>query len=235
MDTSKPLAFDKHGIVKIGPMRVGFIKPDSISPRRDNPRRMSPEEMVALRASVDSMGFKSFVLAEEIKPGRFGIVDGHHRVQVLKEKGAPSIPVILMDPGMDAKKIDLAMLSFNVTGSPNGPVFLDFVRELTASMGVDIVASHVGLDPAFLIDLGKTLDDAMEAIALSPSLEDVDKPPSEGEEFWQGRPLRIELVNTQETRRLLDKAKARTNSDTDGEAVMAVLKWFDTAELDTTD
>lgn len=227
VDISKPLAFDKHGIVRIGPMRIGFVKPADINPRRENPRAMSPEELTALRSSVDSMGFKSFVLAEELKPGKFGIVDGHHRVQVLKEKGAPRVPIILLDPGTGAGQVDLAMLSFNVTGSPNGPVFVDFVRELVTKMGVDIVASHVALDPAFLLDLSKTMDDALAAMALtnldgSPAGTE----PGEDGEFWQGRPLRIELVNTQATRRLLDEAKRKSGADTDGQAVMAALKWY---------
>lgn len=228
MDTSKPLAFDKHGIVRLGPMRVGFVNPASINPRRENPRKMSPEELTALRSSVDSMGFKSFILAEEIKPGKFGIVDGHHRVQVLKEKGAPTIPIILLDPGTDAGQVDLAMLSFNVTGNPNGPVFVDFVRDLVAKMGVDIVASHVALDPAFLVDLGKTLDDALEAMALTDatdSLPSGDADP-DGDGFWQGRPLRIELVNTAETRQLLKDVRERSGSDTDGQAVLTALSWY---------
>lgn len=227
MDISKPLAFDKHGIVRIGPMRVGFVKPGDINPRRENPRAMSPEELTALRASVDSMGFKSFVLAEELKPGKFGIVDGHHRVQVLKEKGAPRVPIILLDPGTAPDQVDLAMLSFNVTGSPNGPVFVDFVRDLVSKMGVDIVASHVALDPAFLVDLNKTMDEAMEAMALADSEGPSDGAgPAEGEQFWQGRPLRIELVNTPETRRLLDEAKRRAGADTDGQAVLEALRWY---------
>jgi len=229
VDISKPLEFDKHGVVRVGPMRIGFVNPASINQRRENPRKMSPEELTALRSSVDSMGFKSFILAEEIKPGKFGIVDGHHRVQVLKEKGAPRVPIILLDPGTDPGQVDLAMLSFNVTGSPNGPVFVDFVRELVAKMGVDIVASHVALDPGFLIDLGKTLDDALEAIALTDgagSLDSEGGSTSEDSEFWQGRPLRIELVNTAATRALLERARERSGADTDGQAVMEALKWY---------
>jgi len=207
-------------------MRVGFVNPADITPRRENPRAMSPEELTALRASVDSMGFKSFVLAEELKPGKFGIVDGHHRVQVLKEKGAPRVPVILLDPGTAANQVDLAMLSFNVTGSPNGPVFVDFVRDLVSKMGVDIVASHVALDPAFLLDLSKTMDEALEAMALVDPDAAGSSEPGEAEQFWQGRPLRIELVNTPETRRLLDAAKRKAGADTDGQAVLEALRQY---------
>lgn len=227
MDTSKPLEFDKHGIVQIGPMRIGFVKPGAVSQRRDNPRAMSEPELNALRSSIDSLGFKSFVLVEEQKPGQYGIIDGHHRVQVLNEKKAARIPVVLVDKGTDPNHVDLAMLSFNVTGSPNGPVFVDFVRDLVERMGTETVASHVGMEAGFLDDLAKTMDEALAAAteATEAILGNADEG-GEAEQFWQGRPLRIELANTPEHRQLIADVRRLSGAETDGQAVIAAMQAY---------
>src|SRR5262245_58128420 len=78
---SPSLSADEYGIVSLGGMRVGLVEASRIKQRRDNPRAMKPKELEALRKSVERFGFKSFVVVEELAPGEYGIVDGHHRVK----------------------------------------------------------------------------------------------------------------------------------------------------------
>lgn len=207
----------------MGPMRIGFVDPDALTTRRENPRMMSPSELNALRASVDSLGFKSFVLAEEIKPGRYGLVDGHHRVKVLREKKAPRVPIILLETD-DKGMIDLAMLSFNVTGSPNGATYVDFIQDLVAQHGASLVSEHIGIEPGLLEDMTATMDTLMEQVASG------EESGAMGNHFggtaFVGRPIRVELVNSEETRQLLAAARAKAVAVTDGQAVMAALKAY---------
>lgn len=223
MDISKPLHFDEHGIVRMGPMRMGFVHPSSVSHRRENPRAMSPSEFNALRASVDSLGFKSYLLAEEIKPGRYGLVDGHHRLKVLLEKKAPRIPIILLDTD-DKGMIDLAMLSFNVTGSPNGAAYVDFIQDLVQQHGAMIVSEHIGIEQGLLEDMTATMD------TLMAQVEAGEESGAMGNHFggtaFVGRPIRIELVNSDETRQLLAAACKKAGVATDGQAVLVALKAF---------
>jgi hypothetical protein len=221
VDITKPLEFDKHGIVQVGPMRLGFVSPTSISFRRENPRKMSDAQFNALRASVDKLGFKSFLFVEEIKPGRYGLIDGHHRLKVLLEKGAPRIPIILMEDGAEAAMADLAMLSFNVSGQANGAVYVDFLKQLTDQHGADITALMTGLEPGMLEDMTSTIGDLLEQIAAGESSGAM------GDHFggtaFVGRPIRVELNNDDTTRDLLAKAREKSGTQTDGAAVLAAL------------
>lgn len=224
MDITKPLHFDEHGIVQFGPMRIGFVAPDSISLRRENPRRMSDLELQALRKSIDSMGFKSFILVEEITAGRYAVVDGHHRLKVLVEKKAAKIPVILIDEGTEQGVVDLAMLTFNVTGSANGSVYVDFIKELVDKHGVDIVSEHIAVEAGLLEDMTSTINDLMDQINAG------EESGAMGQHFggtqFVGRPLRIDLANTPENQALLAAARKKSGEATDAGAVMAALTEF---------
>lgn len=223
VDTSSPLQFDKHGILTIGSMRIGMIHPSKIDNRRTNPRKMSEAEYNALRSSIDRNGMKSFVVAEELSPGKYGIVDGHHRVQALREAGAPRIPVILMDKGASKDDIDLAMLTFNVTGSPNGDVFMDFLKELSDRMGTEVVAEGVALGKDFLDNMFSTIDEV-----IKKTQEDAasDEPSHHSGGSFHGTSMKIEVQATAEIKAVLEAVRKHSGSDTDGEAVMAALRYY---------
>lgn len=211
-------------------MRIGFVDPSSISLRRENPRKMSDLEFQALRRSIDSMGFKSFILVEEIVPGRYAVVDGHHRLKALIEKKARKIPVILIDAGTEQGVIDLAMLTFNVTGSANGAVYVDFIKELVEKHGVDIVSEHIAIEAGLLEDMTSTINDLMDQINAG------EESGAMGQHFggtqFVGRPLRIDLANTPENQALLTAARKKSGEATDSGAVIAALTAYTQEKVD---
>lgn len=147
---------------KLGDMEVGLVPLSQITTRRDNYRKMSSLQMQALRKSIDRFGFKTLVAVERTKTG-FAIIDGHHRVDVLREKGAESVPVVILEPNHSKDELDLAMVTFNITGDVMPDKFYDLITELEASLGLEEVAEATAVSVDFLSELRRAEAAAHEA------------------------------------------------------------------------
>jgi hypothetical protein len=198
-------------------MRLGLVETSRLEQRRDNPRAMSAAEFETLKRSMDKFGFKSFVVAEELAPGRYGVIDGHHRWRAQVERGIDRIPIVLLDPGTDKSWADLAMLTFNVTGDPQEDKYVDLLSELTQLLGPETTAAFTALDASFLESFGKSMEDAMASAA------DTDAK-AESEGGWQGRPLYIELTRSEGVQELLDTVVRLTGETVVGQAVLVALR-----------
>ena len=111
---TEPTARPGEKLYKIGDMTVGIVPRDRIRFRRDNYRKMSALQRDTLKASVDRFGFQSFVVVRLEDDGMYGLVDGHHRLEELDERGVKEIPILIL-PEVSATDADLGMLSFNVS------------------------------------------------------------------------------------------------------------------------
>lgn len=205
-------------------MRLGMVDVRRLEQRRANPRAMSPAEYKALQESVGRFGFKSFVVTEEIAPGRYGVVDGHHRWKVALEKGMERIPIVLLDEHTEKAWADLAMLSFNVSGNPVEETYVDLLAELTRELGADVTAGMTALDPSFLENFQADLDRAFDTGQQSGNGEDGTSGSAKQEGLWQGRPIVVEIPRTEEAQQLLDSVKARTGESVLGQAVLRALR-----------
>lgn len=215
---------DEHGIIKFGPMRIGSVPLSSIQMRRANPRAMSEAEVLALRTSIDTHGFKSFLIVEELSPGHYGLVDGHHRIDELEKIfEAKNAPIMILD-SKDPAELDLAMLSFNITGSPNGATWVDFVRDLVTQSGADVVSQHIAIPAGQLKDMTDTTQALMDQINAGGESGAMGNHFG-GTAFVQ-RPVRVELTNTPTTLLLLEKAREKAKVATDGQAVLVALQAY---------
>ena len=64
---------------------------DQIVFDKRNPNRMTEDQMRALNKVVDKYGFAQDPWVNQIKPDRYMVVDGEHRILLLREKGVKEI------------------------------------------------------------------------------------------------------------------------------------------------
>jgi len=207
-------------------MRLGLVEIARLEQRRDNPRAMSEQEYETLKRSMDRFGFKSFIVVEEIEPGRFGVVDGHHRWRAAQEQGRGRVPVVLLDAQPEKAWMDLAMLTFNVTGEPVDAKYVDLLAELTQTLGATTTADFTALDPDFLSSFAAQLVDAP---ILDTPTGNNDTPTGLG--GWKGHPIAVEFPRTEATQALFDTLVQRTGESVLSQAILrAVESWLKTPE-----
>lgn len=210
---------DEYGVVTFGGMRLGMVEIDRLEQRRNNPRAMNDQEYQTLKRSMERFGFKSFVVVEELEPGRYGVIDGHHRWRAARESQMTRIPVVLLDQDGEKAWSDLAMLTFNVTGSPQEEEYIKLLSELTATLGPEETAAFTALDAAFLATFQEQFEAAVaEAETATSGAEDVR------EGVYQGRPLYIELPRSPEVEALLALVQQLTGEALVGQAVLRALR-----------
>jgi hypothetical protein len=206
------------GFQQFGPMIIGFVSTNNFVRRRENYRAMDEVEMATLQTSLEANGFQGLIVAcEGTKPGTFEILDGHHRWEAAQALGVPEVPVALLSGDEDAK--DLAMLSFNVTGSVKPDIYVDFLAEMSRRVGADILAQYTAVDRDFLADLAEvsSLDSAL-AKDLGTAEDDKTSDHS------RGRALTIILPRSDEVVALLKWACAHYGVKGEGDAVLAALR-----------
>ena len=148
---------------------VGTIPLEKLGFIRENYRKMNARQRETLKASVDRFGFQSFVAVVRNDDGGYAIVDGHHRVEELRARGAASVPVIVLPEGSKADR-KLGMLSFNVSAEVLDDKFADLVKELMEEgADADEIRKAATLSESFMADLQKSLLATGEE---APSLED---------------------------------------------------------------
>lgn len=227
------LSPDQYGLIQLGELRVGLVETSRLSARRDNPRAMSKAEYAALQKSVERFGFKSFVVVEELEPGRYGVIDGHHRWKVAVEQGMERIPVVLIDGAKS--DMDLAMLTFNITGTPTDESYFDLLSDLMKSFDTPELAAALAISSDFLADMSLHVDtiSAGEQFERDPLRVRAGR---DEENRWQAHPIRVDMHDTPEVRELLAKARTETEQATDGQAVFEILRrYFNPKKAETPD
>lgn len=172
---TEPTARPGEKLYKIGDMTVGIVPRDRIRFRRDNYRKMSALQRDTLKASVDRFGFQSFVVVRLEDDGMYGLVDGHHRLEELDERGVKEIPILIL-PEVSATDADLGMLSFNVSAEVDDSALVRLLTDLQAA-GVSNaeIAKHATVSERFMEQMAAAI--ATEKLP-APEFED---PPMEGE------------------------------------------------------
>lgn len=198
-------------------MTIGFVSTNNFVRRRENYRAMDADEMATLQASLESNGFLGLILAcEGAKSNTFEILDGHHRWQAAQEMGIPEVPVALLSGDEDAK--DLAMLSFNVTGSVKPDVYVDFLAEMSRRVGADVLAKYSAVDRDFLADLAEVATPDNDLLESLGKVED-DKT----QDSSRGAAINVLLPRTEEVLALLVWARKHYKLK-ESEAVLAALR-----------
>lgn len=214
---------DEYGVATFGDMRLGLVDITRLEQRRENPRAMSKPEFTALKQSMDKFGFKSFVVVEELAPGRYGVIDGHHRWKAATERGMDRIPVVLLNSDTEKSWADLAMLTFNVTGEPQGDAYIDMLGELSKLLGADTTALFTALDENFLATFQQQMDDAAQIVSDADAADAAAGETPLGE-AWQGRPMVLEFPRAPAILELFELVQKLTGEPVQGQAILTALR-----------
>ena len=142
------------------PIEVGTVPIEKLSRRRNNFRKMTKAQKAALKHSIDLSGMQSFIQVVRNGDGTFGIVDGHHRLEELQERGATSVPVIVLPDTVDKDKADMLMLTFNVSAELVDDEFTNLLSEmLNNGTSKEDVAKSAVVSEELLDQLQKTMQD----------------------------------------------------------------------------
>lgn len=164
---------NEEKLISLGDMTVGSVPMDRIKQRRENYKKMTAQQLDTLRASVDKFGFQTFLVVTREPDGGYGIVDGHHRFDLLKERGAESAPVVVLPERVTATDADLGMLSFNVQGEIQDEKFMALIKDLMTDADAEDLRRLATLSPAFM--------EQLQSLSDEPKFDEDDEPPRSGE------------------------------------------------------
>jgi len=100
-------------------MRVEEIPiEDIIIPKERVRATFNEEQWQELKASIQKHGFKIPILVRQLEDGKYELIDGEHRIQVVKELGWEKIPAVITDDD-EYKATMLNILSNTARGTQN--------------------------------------------------------------------------------------------------------------------
>jgi len=100
-------------------MKVEEIKiEDIIIPKERVRATFTEEQYQELKASIEKHGFKIPILVRQLPDGKYELIDGEHRIQVVKELGWDKIPAVITDDD-EYKATMLNILANTARGTQN--------------------------------------------------------------------------------------------------------------------
>lgn len=141
-------------------IKVGSVPIDKLVRVRNNYREQSSAQRQAMDKSTEKFGFQSLIVVSKQADGTYAVIDGHHREDVLRFKGATMAPVILLPEGMSAADLDLSRIAFNISAEVKDDEFASLLRDILAEGGdMQDVATISTVSDKFLEELTRKLDD----------------------------------------------------------------------------
>lgn len=141
-------------------IKVGSVPIDKLVRVRNNYREQSSAQRQAMDKSTEKFGFQSLIVVSKLPDGTYSVIDGHHREDVLRFKGATMAPVILLPEGMAAADLDLGRIAFNISAEVKDDEFAKLLRDILEEGGdMKDVATISTVSDKFLEELTRKLDD----------------------------------------------------------------------------
>jgi len=102
------------------------------------------EQWQELKASIEKNGFNIPILVKDNGDGTYELIDGEHRIQIVKEMGWEKIPAVITDA--DEKKATLLNILANTARGTQNPMDVAEALKRAADAGADIkeLASATG-------------------------------------------------------------------------------------------
>lgn len=213
----------KPRIVELGKnFKVGMVSLSEITTRRQNYRRMTPEQRKALEASMRKLGFQAPVIVQEVDGGRYAIIDGHHRVDVARKLGITEIPVVILPKNLSDADLDLAMLSFNITGEIEPEPYLKLLIDLSKEFSLDTLAEFTAI-PLDELEAAVSLE-GIEETPIDEEEAEKQKPNPRVRNYWKtaGEFVAV-LPNTPAVKEALDTIKTTFCVESTNEAVVEAV------------
>lgn len=196
-------------------------------PHPNNWRTHPPEQLAAVRTLVSTLGFADAVKVVELGPGKYQIVDGHARVEVLPDE---QIPILVLDLTPDEAKQLLA--TYDPLGAMAGKD-----PEKLAGLLSDLKAVGDGLAglvwPDYVIDPLMSATWTPPAVAALPTKEPAapapappgSPDPAEGDLFV----IRLSPAEAGVWRTVVQLARQDIPAITEGGVLMELVKLYEQA------
>ncbi len=118
-------------------MKVEEIKvSDIIIPESRARATFTDEQYQELKASIEKNGFTVPILVKPTDNGKYELIDGEHRIQVMKDLGHDSIPAVITDA--DEKKATLLNILANTARGTQNPLDVAEALRRAHDAGADV-------------------------------------------------------------------------------------------------
>jgi len=118
-------------------MRVEEIKiEDIVIPESRARATFTDEQYQELKASIEKNGFTVPILVKPANNGKFELIDGEHRIAIVKDLGWDSIPAVITDA--DEKKATLLNILANTARGTQNPVDVAEALRRAYDAGADV-------------------------------------------------------------------------------------------------
>lgn len=107
-----------------------------IIPEKRSRATFTPEQEAELKASIETLGFHIPILVRPLAEGKYELIDGEHRIKVVKKMGWTKIPAIVSTTD-DNKAAILNFLANTARGTQN-PVDIAEALDRTKQAGLSI-------------------------------------------------------------------------------------------------
>ena len=118
-------------------MKVEEIEIDKIRiPEQRARATFTEEQLQELRASIEKNGFTIPILVRPLEDGTYELIDGEHRIQIVKEMGWTKIPAVITDA--DLQKATLLNILANTARGTQNPMDIAEALKRAYDAGADI-------------------------------------------------------------------------------------------------
>ena len=199
-------------------MEIVDVPWDSIEPNPENPNEMGEAEMKALRADIERRGFVQPVALRPLGGGRYMLIDGFHRWQILGELGMETVPSVIEEDA-DEDEGALRMVTMNFLRGNFVPIRLaHVVADLAERIPESELRERLAMDQSTLqnyLGLASYLDEADDN-------EGTPRPSSSGEPDDR---VEIAVVATgPQARRINELLEELTGGDSEREPAVLARK-----------
>ena len=147
-----------------------------IIPDIDNPNLMSPAQMDALEKSITTHGFAKDVWVNEEKDGMYRMIDGHHRLQIMKKLGKTSLPCRVFNVS-DAQVRILRQVGNILAGKNIKEKEAAEVQKIIDAGMIQELEDFTGQTTAYYQKLAESINDDSSALSddIADNISDNDK------------------------------------------------------------
>lgn len=115
-----------------------------------NPNTVAPPEMKLLQHSIEMNGYTQPIVAWELEPGKYEVVDGFHRYKVGKKLKLEKLPLVIINKDMSSKgdRIAATIRHNRARGKHQVENMCEIVIELSRrNWSAKRIGKELGMDP----------------------------------------------------------------------------------------
>jgi len=159
---------------------------DSLLPLKGNPNRMDSRVITRLRNALEQFGFVQnlVVMPAKGKPGKYVIIAGNHRVEILKRMKSPPEKVMccVVPPLSKAQRHLLAQALNRIHGTDDRDAVRELYESLISDVGAEAVndtVGHLSMVQRLLAEEQQRLEEAASKAEAEPTQPQDEKPMAE--------------------------------------------------------